>query len=141
MNPFKFFLPLAVIVLYPMKGYCLDPSSSVQVEKLISTQSSWDDATLVYPKGKPEMTSLHIDIAPGAETGWHLHPVPSFAYVLQGQLEIQLKDGKVKRVKAGDAFAEVVNTLHNGRNVGHDTVKLVVFYVGEVGQTLTIKQD
>ena len=43
---------------------------------------------------------------------------------------MRLKDGLVKRLEAGDVLAEVVNTLHNGRNVGTVPVKLVVFYTG-----------
>jgi quercetin dioxygenase-like cupin family protein len=139
MKSINIMLLFVLTITFPVTGFCLDPSSSVSVEKLLSTQSSWDGTALVYPKGLPEITSLQIDIAPGAETGWHLHPVPSLAYVLQGELEVQLKDGQVKRVNAGDSFTEVVNTLHNGRNVGKLPVKLVVFYIGEVGQTLTIK--
>jgi quercetin dioxygenase-like cupin family protein len=59
-----------------------------------------------------------IEIAPGAETGWHSHSIPSFAFILEGELEVRLKNGSVNRLKAGEALAEVVNTLHNGRNVG-----------------------
>jgi quercetin dioxygenase-like cupin family protein len=140
-NSGKIILTFVLAMTFPVTGFCLDPSSSVSVEKLLSTQTSWDGSALVYPKGLAEITSLQIEIAPGAETGWHLHPVPSLAYVLQGNLEVQLKDGQVKRVKAGDSFAEVVNTLHNGRNVGKLPVKLVVFYIGEVGQKLTVTVD
>ncbi len=81
-----------------------------------------------------------IEIAPGAETGWHLHPVPSFGLVLEGTLEVTLKEGQVKRLQAGEALAEVVDTLHNGRNVGNIPAKIVVFYTGAVGQALTIKE-
>ena len=82
---------------------------------------------------------LLIEIAPGGETGWHLHPVPSFGMVLEGELEVSLKDGQRKRLKAGDALAEVVNTAHNGRNIGNAPVKLVVFYAGSKGQPLSQK--
>jgi hypothetical protein len=64
----------------------------------------------------------------------------SFGYVLEGELEVSLKDGSTRRVVAGQALAEVVNTLHNGRNVGKGPVKLVVFYAGVTGSTLTIKE-
>jgi quercetin dioxygenase-like cupin family protein len=60
--------------------------------------------------------------------------------VLQGRLDVRLKDGRVKHLKAGDALAEVTNTRHNGRNVGKNTVKLVVFYVGTKGKGLTVKE-
>ena len=81
-----------------------------------------------------------VEIAPGAETGWHLHPIPSFGMVLEGTLDVTLKDGRVKALQAGDALAEVVNTTHNGHNIGNVPVKLVVFYAGTVGQNLTIKE-
>ena len=81
-----------------------------------------------------------IEIAVGGETGWHLHPVASFGMVLEGELEVSLKDGRSKRIKAGEALAEVVNTLHNGRNIGTVPVKLVVFYAGSEGQKLSVKE-
>ncbi len=117
--------------------WALEPSPGVSVTPLAQAQSSWDGSTLVYPQGQAEVTAMRIDIAPGAVTGWHHHSVPSFAYVLQGELEVALKSGAVKRLKAGDVLVEVVGTAHNGRNMGQDTVKLVVFYAGSVGQPLT----
>lgn len=61
--------------------------------------------------------------------------------VLEGELEVQLKNGAVKRLKSGEALAEVVNTLHNGRTIGSVPVKIVVFYAGAVGQKLTEKEN
>ena len=52
---------------------------------------------------------------------------------------MQLIDGKTKYLKSGEALAEVVNTLHNGRNVGSSPVKLIVFYAGVAGQKLSEK--
>lgn len=122
------------------QALALEASSAVSVTPVLKTQTSWDGKPIVYPAGQAEVTGLIIEIAPGGETGWHLHPVPSFAVVLEGELQVQLKNGEVKRLKAGDALAEVVNTAHNGRNVGSTAVKLVVFYAGAAGQTLTVKQ-
>ncbi|MDD2776834.1 MAG: cupin domain-containing protein [Gallionella sp.] len=105
----------------------------------MKTTQSWDGKPIVYPTGQAEITGLLIEVAPGKETGWHEHPVPSFAWIISGTLEITRQDGQVKRLQAGDALAEVIDTLHNGRNVGTDVVKLVVFYTGAVGTPLTIK--
>ena len=82
-------------------------------------------------------TGLLIEIAPGGHTIWHRHPVPSFALILEGELEVQLENGTLKRFKAGEALAEVVDTPHYGRNVGSGAVKLVVFYAGSAGQPLS----
>ncbi|KQZ45119.1 cupin domain-containing protein [Duganella sp. Root1480D1] len=129
---------LAIFAAQP--AYALEQSASIKVTKLLQSPSSWNGAALAYPGGQAEITALMVEIAPGGETGWHLHPVPSFGYVLEGELEVSLKDGSVKRVVAGQALAEVVNTLHNGRNVGKGPVKLVVFYAGVPGSTLTVKE-
>ncbi|MBL0038734.1 MAG: cupin domain-containing protein, partial [Nitrosomonadales bacterium] len=72
------------------------------------------------------------------ETGWHSHPVSSFGLVLEGELEVQLKSGALKRLKAGEALAEVINTLHNGRNLSGSLVSGL--RAGAVGQKLTVKE-
>lgn len=121
-------------------AYALDQTDAIRVHTLLKTDTSWDGKALEYPKGQAEITGMIVEIAPGAETGWHLHAVPSFGMVLEGELEVQLKDGKTKYLKSGEALAEVVNTLHNGRNVGATPVKLIVFYAGVAGQKLSEKE-
>jgi quercetin dioxygenase-like cupin family protein len=113
------------------------PVTSAQVLK---ATHSWDGKPIAYPAGQGEVTALAIEIQPGAETGWHLHPVPSFAVVSQGTVQVTLRHGRSRQFSAGEAFAEVVNTEHNGRNVGTVPVKLLVFYTGASGAVLTVKE-
>ncbi|MBY0238500.1 MAG: cupin domain-containing protein [Burkholderiaceae bacterium] len=128
----------AALLLPP--AYALDQSAAVKASTVLKTQTSWDGKPLAYPQGPAQVTGMLIEIAPGSETGWHLHTVPSFAMVTEGELEVHLKDGAVKRLKAGDMLAEVVNTLHNGRNVGTGPVKLVVVYTGVADSKLTVME-
>jgi len=121
-------------------AFSLEQSAGVKVTTVLKTQTSWDGKPIQYPTGKAEVTGMIIEVAPGAETGWHLHTVPSFAVVVEGVLEVTLKGGSVKRINPGEAIAEVVSTLHNGRNVGKVPLKLVVFYAGEEGKVLTEKE-
>ena len=114
---------------------------AIKIVTVFKTESSWDGKPIIYPKGKAEVTGLIIEIPVGGETGWHSHPIPSFAVVLDGKLDVRQKNGEVKHLKSGEGFAEVVNTLHNGQNVGSVPVKLVVFYTGAVGQKLTVKEN
>jgi mannose-6-phosphate isomerase-like protein (cupin superfamily) len=60
--------------------------------------------------------------------------------ILEGTLDVMLKDGSVNHLKAGDPLVEVVNTAHNGRNTGSVPVKIMVFYTGTVNSILTIKE-
>jgi quercetin dioxygenase-like cupin family protein len=104
---------------------------------LLKQGTSWDGTALQYPQGTPDVSSSVIEIAVGAQTGWHRHPVPAFAYLLEGELELELKDGSKQRVRAGESVIETVNTWHNGVNVGTTPVKLVAFFMGVKGRPLT----
>jgi quercetin dioxygenase-like cupin family protein len=118
----------------------VEKNTAVKVTPLLRTTSSWDGRQIVYPEGQAEITALVVEIAPGGETGWHQHPVPSFGILLEGILEVTLKDGRTKRMEAGDVLAEVVDTVHSGRAVGNTPAKIVVFYTGAVGKPLTVTQ-
>ncbi len=117
----------------------LEPSAGVKVTQIMKTTQSWDGKPLAYPAGQAEVTGQIVEFAPGAESPWHQHPVPSFAIILEGTLEVTLQDGTRKVLHKGDAVAETVNTIHMGRNIGTEPVRLVVFYTGAVGQPLTVK--
>lgn len=134
---------LIAIALTSMSNLALsiDASEQIKVTPLLKTQESWDGKQIVYPTGKAEVTIIQIEVAPGGETGWHLHPVSSFGVVLEGELKVELESGEVLFLKAGEAAAEVVNVLHNGQNIGTVPVKLVVFYTGDIEEPLTINED
>jgi quercetin dioxygenase-like cupin family protein len=124
--------------LLPFGAQAIEPSQTVKVTQLLKTTQSWNGATIKYPEGQAEITSLMIEIAPGGETQWHEHSVPSFGVVLEGTLEVSLTDGRKKIINPGEAVAEVIATAHNGRNIGKTPVKLLVFYAGAVGKQLTV---
>ncbi|MBM5574267.1 cupin domain-containing protein [Deefgea sp. CFH1-16] len=88
----------------------------------------------------PEATMLQVEIPAGKETGWHQHPVSGYAYILSGQLTVQLKDGSSSTFGPGQGFAEVISTAHNGKNLGTEPVKLVVVFTGTKSQPFTIKE-
>lgn len=79
-----------------------------------------------------EVKMVIVDFAPGEDLGAHRHPIPTFGYVLEGELESTF-DGKVYRYKAGDAFYERPNGLHaRTRNMSKDKpAKLIAFFVGD----------
>lgn len=118
----------------------LGAENGVKVTPLAKETASWDGKPIAYPQGKPEMTALLVEIAPGAQTGWHHHLVPNFAYMLEGTLELTLDDGRVRLLKAGEELPEVVNRPHNGRNIGSSPARLIVFYAGAVGTPLSVEE-
>ncbi len=129
-----------LLLCQTLTAYALDETATVRVTPLLKTGTTWNGAPIVYPTGTAEVTALWVEIAPGGETGWHRHAVPSFAMLLEGTLEITTREGQIKHLQAGAALAEVVATAHNGRNVGNTPVKLVVFYAGAEGRALTTRE-
>lgn len=128
-----------LLTLLALPAAALDGIPNVKSTPVLKSTTSWDGQALAWPAGQAEASMLIVEIAPGQETGWHSHPVPSFAYVLAGELEVELEDGRKNRLGVGQALAEVVGRKHNGRNVGQDAVKLLVFYSGAQGVALTQK--
>ena len=106
-------------------------SKTIVVTPLMKTKVDADGKPIVWPEAPAEVSAVRVEIPPGAETGWHKHPVPCFAYVLEGELTVRLESGVTKNLKAGDAFAEAVNVMHNGTNTGKVPVKLVMFAAGQ----------
>jgi len=133
------FHALALLLFVPVVAFAIDETPGVKVTQLLKTTSAWDGKQIMYPEGQAEVTALLIEIAPGESTGWHQHPVPSFAFLLDGMLEITLTDGRVKRMQPGEALSEVTDTMHVGRAL--TPVKIVVFYAGSVGKALTVDQS
>ena len=81
-----------------------------------------------------------VEIPGGAETGWHEHPFPCYAYVVSGEIFVDVQGGATNRFTAGQALVESVNMLHNGRNPGPEPARLVMFVMGEKGKPFTVRE-
>jgi quercetin dioxygenase-like cupin family protein len=78
---------------------------------------------------KARATTLEVTFAPGAASTPHRHPGPVFGYVLEGELEFAVGDGKVRTLKAGDTFYEPAMALHTVSRNPSDRVKTRVLAV------------
>jgi quercetin dioxygenase-like cupin family protein len=68
--------------------------------------------------------------------GCHSHPGDEISYVLEGEGEL-LIDGEAPRlVKAGEAFVIPAGKVHDARNSGSGTLRLIGTYVVEKGKPL-----
>ena len=115
-------------------------AGDVRVKTLLKTTTNSAGQTIVYPSKAPaEVSILTVEIAPGKQTGWHKHPVPLFGYVLEGEITVQLANGRKHTFHQGSPLAECVNMLHNGTNEGKVPTKLLVFIAGEKDVPFTIK--
>ena len=135
-------LCLLGLFLIATPAFTADYSSGVTAKILKKTSVTSNGQKISYPQtDKAEVTAMTVELAPGAETGWHKHPVPVYAYVISGHLSVELEDGQQLSFTSGEAVIEVVNVLHNGKNKGNEPVKLAVFYLGAEGTANVIKPE
>ncbi|MBB3929960.1 quercetin dioxygenase-like cupin family protein [Kaistia hirudinis] len=133
---------LGVMLVLGVSGAHAEESykPSVKVKRLLDTQTTSSGEPIRYPDvDAPEVLTLMVEIPPGAETGWHEHPYPAYAYILQGTIEVQTAGGEKRIFKAGDSFAEMVNRPHDGRVVGDETVRILMIVTGEKGKPFSVK--
>lgn len=113
-------------------------NSNIIIEEVLRTDTTSIGQKIVYPLiSNAEVTISKITFPPGSETGWHKHDIPVFAYVMEGELTVELDNGKSVQFKQGSSFAEVFDTWHNGKNNGTGNLVLIAIYMGEKGKSLS----
>ncbi|RXK80658.1 cupin domain-containing protein [Chlorobaculum sp. 24CR] len=138
------FLPIlwmALLTVCPASTFARDYAQA-KVETLEVTSTNYAGQPLSYPEGEmPEVTALIVHMPPGSSTGWHKHPVPVYAWMIEGELTVKTENGVEKKFVKGEPIIEVLNLMHNGTNTGKETASLVVFYAGFKGVPNVIKAD
>ncbi len=97
-------------------------------------------SALAYPAAPLNITSAIVTIPAGGETGWHLHDVPVFAYILEGELTVNYGTKGTKTYHTGESVLEAVNWPHDGTNTGTVPVKVLTVYMGGGGKPNTVMQ-
>lgn len=111
--------------------------SDIEVQELLRTSASWNGTAYgTYPEGVAEPVVAKITIPARKELAWHSHPMPSFAYVLSGEITVEDDKGNKKHFKAGEVMPETVQMAHHGI-VGDQPATFIVFYAGTKGMPLS----
>ena len=90
-------------------------------------------------KGIPGMDGYVMDvtIAPGAQSGRHVHPGHEFSYVLDGEGILEVEGQPAQPLKKGVAFHVDPMVIHNGINTSMTTpLHVAVVYVLETGKPI-----
>jgi quercetin dioxygenase-like cupin family protein len=124
---------------HPQHGASDALPTGFETKPLIQSTKTADGDPLRYPSGgTPEIVSVIGTLQPGGRTARHQHPVPVYAYVLEGELQVQT-DGKAPRqYKTGDAFLESVNAWHQAYNKGSTPARILVVFMGQEGMPSTV---
>ncbi|MGH2435815.1 MAG: cupin domain-containing protein [bacterium] len=110
-----------------------------QAAMLLQSNTTATGQPIQFPTFRNQITALRAELAPGGQTGRHMHPVPTFVYVLEGELSVEADGHGAKVYKAGDAFLESVNMWHNGINRAGTPTKFLVVFSGEEGKANLVR--
>jgi len=113
--------------LIAAEGY----DDGVRTEVLLKATTTSNGQRLQYLKtDKAAVTVMKVMIAPGRETGWHLHDIPVYSYVISGKMTLETANGNNREFKEGQVILQAVNNPHNGINTGDKPLEMIVFYTG-----------
>ena len=135
-------IALLLILLFVQTTVSVFAEQDVTSTAVMKGSTTISGQKIEYPKtDKAEMASVLIEIQPGKESGRHMHPVPTYVHILEGTLTVEFEDGSRQAFKAGSGFLEVVNTWHNGKNLGEVPVRFLVVFAGEEGQPNLVRPE
>jgi quercetin dioxygenase-like cupin family protein len=135
----NFMLSMAMAALACASAFAAPPETSVEV--LLDTDETVLNQAFAYPEGRARITAARITVPPGATVPLHLHPVPLFAYILQGELIVDYGSRGTRTYRKGDAFVEAFDWSHSGRNGGRGNVIILAVYAGAVGTDNSIPES
>jgi quercetin dioxygenase-like cupin family protein len=81
-----------------------------------------------------EAVVARADFEPGAAVPKHTHPGEELAYVLKGEIILEIEGKPPAKLKAGDVFFVPAGTVHSAKNPGKTAAAVLATYVIEKGK-------
>ena len=129
----KYFLFLLAVILASWNVYAADS------EKVIQTTAHWNgQAIKPIHIDHPQVTILRITIPAGEKLSMHKHPILNVGYLTKGELTVRSEKGDVLVLHPGDPIVELVDEWHYGESTGNEDAEIVVTYVGDTKDGLSV---
>jgi quercetin dioxygenase-like cupin family protein len=77
---------------------------------------------------------LSVEIAPGSTTGRHTHPGDCYGTVVEGTVELHVEGREARWMSMGEAYHNPRGTIHEFRNIGEKSARLVNTMVVDKGK-------
>ena len=106
-------LGLAVCLLFAAT-LSASPQEKIAATTIFRSTVTAAGQPIVFLTGKTEVAALMVDLPAGADTGWHKHPWPRYAYVMSGAVTVENEAGQKRTYKAGDFLVEQLGIFHRG---------------------------
>lgn len=91
--------------------------------------------TFDVPDSKYETVIMHVELAPGVNSGLHTHPGFDAAYLLEGDLTVLERGQPDKPIRPGQSWHVRPGVVHEVK-VGARAAKVLAMYVVEKGKPL-----
>ena len=105
-----------------------DPAPRANVTVVNRASATITGQPLAVPQAPWEAVVSVSDLPPGGALPMHKHPWPRYAYVERGRLRVTYEAAALTReFGPGEAVVEAIDQWHEGRVVGNEPVRLIVF--------------
>jgi len=117
-------------------------SPSIEPQEEFKAKELFEKDLRAYAGGDLVLSVGEITIAPDASGSRHRHPGPTFVYVLEGAVEIELEGAPAKVYRAGETFYEDPHQLHISTKNGSKTepARILVYHLSHKGEPLTLPE-
>ena len=89
-----------------------------------------------------EIVQTLTEIPEGVASGRHIHPGgPEVGYIVRGDVAMEFEDRPTLALRTGDPFMIPPGVIHNARNIGTVTTKMLSTYVVDEAQPLATLLD
>ena len=124
------------------QSIALAASYATNSETVIQTDSHWNkQAIKPIHIDHPQITMLRIAIPAGEKLSMHKHPILNIGYLTKGELTVRSENGDVLVLHPGDPIVELVDIWHYGESTGSEDAEIVVIYVGDKEDPLSIAKE
>ena len=93
------------------------------------------------PVSEWEIVQSLAEIPEGVASGRHSHPGPEVGYIVRGDVAMEFDDRPTLTLRTGDPFMIPPGVVHNARNIGTVTTKMLSTYVVDEAQSLATLFD
>ena len=132
----KYFVFLLALIFASVRALAADS------EKVIQTTTHWNQQPIQpIHIDHPQVTILKITIPVGEKLPMHKHPILNIGYLTKGELTVRSEKGDVLVLHPGDPIVELVNEWHYGESTGTEEAEIVVTYVGNKDDGLSVTKE
>lgn len=111
-------------------------------EQVIQTTVHWNQQPIkpIHIE-EPQVTMLRITIPVGEKLPMHKHPILNVGYLTKGELTVRSEEGGELVLHPGDPIVELVDVWHYGESTGTEDAEIVVTYVGDKADGLSVAKE